>query len=71
MGKMKDAFIDQINGLSEEELAIYRQLEEESARDRSYEVREDGKKLFVIKDYKIWAKSYEDALELLPLIENF
>lgn len=29
-----------------------------------------GKKCWVIKDYKIWADSYEQALSLLSLIEN-
>lgn len=29
-----------------------------------------GKSMWIIKDYRIWADSYEDALELLPLIEN-
>lgn len=31
---------------------------------------ETGKSMWIIKDYRIWADSYEDALELLPLIEN-
>lgn len=29
-----------------------------------------GKYLWVIKDYKIWAATYQEALSLLPLIEN-
>lgn len=29
-----------------------------------------GKSMWIIKDYRIWADSYKQALELLPLIEN-
>ena len=31
----------------------------------------DGKKLWIINGYKIWAFSYAQALELLVLIESF
>ena len=34
-------------------------------------VRADGKQLFIIKDYRIWAHSEQEALELLPMIESF
>lgn len=30
-----------------------------------------GKSMWEIKGYKIWARSYKEALELLPLIESF
>ena len=30
-----------------------------------------GKSMWIIKDYKIWADSYEQALTLLPIIESF
>jgi hypothetical protein len=30
-----------------------------------------GKSMWIIKDYKIWANSYEEALQLLPMIESF
>jgi hypothetical protein len=30
-----------------------------------------GKCMWIIKDYKIWANSYEEALQLLPMIESF
>lgn len=30
-----------------------------------------GKKMWEIKGYRIWADSYREALELLPLIESF
>jgi len=29
-----------------------------------------GKSMWIIKDYRIWADSYKQALETLPLIEN-
>lgn len=29
-----------------------------------------GKSMWIIKDYRIWADNYKQALELLPLIEN-
>lgn len=30
-----------------------------------------GKSMWIIKDYKIWADNYEQALQLLPMIESF
>lgn len=30
-----------------------------------------GKSMWIIKDYKIWANNYKEALELLPMIESF
>lgn len=32
---------------------------------------ETGKSMWIIKDYKIWANSYQEALQLLPMIESF
>ncbi len=32
---------------------------------------ETGKSMWIIKDYKIWADSYQQALTLLPMIESF
>lgn len=31
---------------------------------------DNGKKMWVIKDYRIWADTYQQALSLLPLIES-
>jgi len=31
----------------------------------------DGKKLYIIEDYKIWAENYTQALELLAMIKAF
>lgn len=32
---------------------------------------DSGKSMWIIKEYRIWAESYEQALQLLPLIESF
>jgi hypothetical protein len=32
---------------------------------------ENGKSMWIINGYRIWAKSYKEALELLPIIESF
>jgi hypothetical protein len=40
-------------------------------------IEADGKKLWIVPsnkdgvDYKIWAQSYAEALQLLPMIESF
>jgi hypothetical protein len=40
-------------------------------------IQGDGNKCYLIKsikddcEYKIWAETYEQALQLLPMIENF
>lgn len=32
---------------------------------------DNGKMMWVIEEYKIWARTYQEALELLPLIQSF
>lgn len=32
---------------------------------------ENGKMMWEINGYRIWARSYQEALEILPLIESF
>ena len=32
---------------------------------------QDGKKLWMIEGYRIWAATYYEALELLPMIKSF
>lgn len=32
---------------------------------------ETGKKMWIIDGYRIWANSYQEALELLPMIQSF
>ena len=36
----------------------------------SNEEDDDGRKLYIIEDYKIWARTYEEALSILSLIKN-
>lgn len=43
----------------------------EQSSDVKTEEERDGKKMFLIDGYRIWAKTYEEALELLSLIESF
>jgi hypothetical protein len=35
------------------------------------QVREDGKKLYILDGYRIWADTYKDALEHLAMIQRF
>jgi hypothetical protein len=35
------------------------------------EVRADGKKLYILDGYRIWADTYKDALEHLAMIQKF
>jgi len=32
---------------------------------------DNGLKMWTIDGYRIWAKSYDEALQLLPLIQSF
>lgn len=63
MGKMKELFIDKMNQDPDDTDWNY--------EPQPIETQADGKKLYIIKEYKIWAYSYKQALELLPLIESF
>jgi hypothetical protein len=56
MGKMKDLVIDQMNN----------QLDPPPDMIDT----NSGKCMWIIKEYKIWAETYKQALELLPLIES-
>lgn len=76
MGKMKELFIDQMNtnkNVPDDIDWKYNQLEPPPTK---IDVQ-TGKKMWEIKSikddcvYKIWAESYKQALELLPMIENF
>lgn len=66
MGKMKDLFIDKMNNERNMPDDLDSDYEPSHISEQS-----DGKKLYIIKDYRIWAYSYKQALELLPMIENF
>lgn len=35
------------------------------------EEQNDGKKLWIIEGYRVWAMNYEQALDLLVLIKSF
>lgn len=74
MGKMKDFIIDQMNNPDDTDWNYKNnQLEPPPAQVDTY----TGKKMWEVKSivddcvYKIWAESYQQALELLPMIENF
>ena len=85
MGRMKDLFIEEMNNnRNAPDDTDWDAPQYDSAgfteADREPEpqaVQADGKKLWIIPsnkdgvDYKIWAFSYRQALELIPLIENF
>jgi hypothetical protein len=67
MGAMKEKLIDQVNYGPDDIDYDQNQLE-----PPPNEVNiQNGKSMWVIKGYKIWARSYKEALELLPLIESF
>lgn len=52
-------------------------LNMENIEPKHHGEQPDGKKLWIIKsivddvEYKIWAHTYQQALELLPMIESF
>jgi hypothetical protein len=85
MGKMKDLFIDKINNdrngpddtdwnAPEVDSAGFTEADREP---QPHAVQSDGKKLWIIPsnkdgvEYKIWAFTYQQAMELLPMIESF
>jgi hypothetical protein len=43
----------------------------ESSLPQPTEVRADGKKLYILDGYRIWADTYKDALEHLAMIQRF
>jgi hypothetical protein len=47
------------------------QTNQESSLPQPIQVREDGKKLYVLDGYRIWADTYKDALEHLAMIQRF
>lgn len=75
MGKMKDLFIDQMNNNPDDTDWNYKN-EQLEPPPTEVDVH-TGKKMWEIKSikddcvYKIWAESYKQALELLPMIESF
>lgn len=87
MGKMKDSFIDQINNSTPDDTdwdapkydsAGFTEADRNPNDVSPIQIDQaTGKKLWIVKsikddvEYKIWAYTYQQALELLPMIENF
>lgn len=85
MGKMKEKFIDQINkdrnGPDDTDWNAPTfdgaGFSEEDRLPKPVSEQPDGKKLWIVKstvgntEYRIWAYTYQQALELLPMIESF
>ena len=46
-------------------------MQNESSLPQPIEVRADGKKLYVLDGYRIWADTYKQALEHLAKIQTF
>lgn len=82
MGKMKNLVIDQMNndrngpddsdwnaptfdgaGFTEEDNQLSPPPDEIDLNS--------GKSMWIIEEYTIWARSYKEALELLPMIKSF
>ena len=81
MGKMKDLYIDEINRQLAEDVnwddtpeyyppIITQDVNQMTPPPNQLDL-ESGKSMWVINGYKIWADSYQQALELLPMIESF
>jgi len=84
MGKMKNLVIDQMNdegpasdsaGYTEKDREIDNYYQNEYGQNQldpppDMIDTDSGKSMWIIKDYKIWAETYQQALELLPLIES-
>ena len=85
MGRMKDLFIEKMNNdrngpddtdwnAPEVDSAGFTEADREP---QPHAVQSDGKKLWIIPsnkdgvEYKIWAFTYQQAMELLPMIESF
>ena len=77
MGKMKDLHIDQINQDRNGPDDTDWNSSTTDGEPSHIAVSSDGKRCWEIKSlfiddvkYKIWASSYKEALELLPMIED-
>lgn len=81
MGRMKDLFIDEMNkNLQQEDTGPEYDGAGFTIADREppYIAKQfDGKKLWIVKSikddcqYKLWAHTYKEAVEMLPMIESF
>lgn len=67
MGKMKDLFIDQMNNQSPDDTDWkYNQLD---PLPEEFDIN-SGRGKWTIDGYEIWAHTYQQALDLLPLIKD-
>jgi len=65
MGKFKNLMIDKMNKEVEDERNfIHFGIEPKPLKER------DGKKLWEIDGYRIWAVTYTQALDILPMIQG-
>lgn len=75
MGKMKELAIDlrnqELDNGPEFDSAGFSYEDNQMAPPPDQIDLDTGKTMWVIKGYKIWAETYMQALELLPLIESF
>ena len=70
MGKMKDLFIDEMNRHNSVDDTDWTYSNEMPPPPDEINL-ETGKCMWIIKDYRIWADDYPQALELLNRIESF
>jgi len=70
MGKMKELFIDKINNDRNGPDDTDWNSNQLTPPPDEIDIH-SGKCMWVIEDYKIWAHTYAQALELLPMIKNF
>lgn len=82
MGKMKDLVIDQMNsdrnGPDDTDWdaptydgAGFTEADNQMNPPPDMIDTDSGKSMWIIKDYRIWAETYKQALEMLPMIESF
>lgn len=73
MGKMKNLVIDQMNsdrnGPDDTDWNAPSSNQLEPPPDKID--LDSGKSMWIIKEYRIWAETYKQALEMLPMIESF
>lgn len=78
MGRIKDKLIDKMNTPDDTDWnapkfdsAGFTEEDNQLTPPPDQINLDNGKSMWVIKGYKIWAQSYAEALQLLPMIENF
>jgi hypothetical protein len=82
MGKMKNLVIDQMNndrnGPDDSDWnaptfdgAGFTEADNQLSPPPDQIDLDNGKSMWIIEEYRIWARSYKEALELLPMIKSF